>query len=269
MKKSCATLRRAMMMPSRKRNRIRLAAALCVSALAIGGAMLGRAEAPSGPCRALTYDGLPYTVCEAKIGEDLRLWHTASDGNPVATWERLEADLGGAEIAFAMNAGMYHADRRPVGLYVENGKETAGIVTSEGPGNFGLLPNGVFCWGDRLTVIESRSYAETTPSCRFATQSGPMLVIEGKMHPKFLPDSDSRHIRNGVGISADGTHAYFAISDKSVTFYEFAELFRDGLSTPNALYFDGSISRLMAPGIGRADLGAPMGPIVGLIAPAG
>jgi uncharacterized protein YigE (DUF2233 family) len=255
-----------MMMPSRKRNRLKLAGALGFSAVAIGGAMLGRTEAPSGPCRALTFEDIPYTVCEAKIDEDLRLWHTAPDGNPIATWERLEAGLQRDEtITFAMNAGMYHADRRPVGLYVENGKETAGIVTTEGPGNFGLLPNGVFCWGDALAVIESRAFAETNPVCRFASQSGPMLVIDGQMHPKFLSDSDSRHIRNGVGISADGTHAYFAISDKSVTFYEFAKLFRDGLSTPNALYFDGSISRLFAPGIGRADLGAPMGPIVGLI----
>jgi uncharacterized protein YigE (DUF2233 family) len=256
-----------MMMSSPRRNRIKLAVAAGASALAIGGAILTRAEPASGPCRALTYEGTPYTVCEAKLGDDLRLWHTASDGNPVATWDRLQAGLDPDEsISFAMNGGMYHADRRPVGLYIENGAQTMGVVTSEGPGNFGLLPNGVFCWGDALAVIESRAYAEANPACRFATQSGPMLVIDGKMHPKFLPDSDSRHIRNGVGISADGTHAYFAISDKSVTFYEFAKLFRDGLSTPNALYFDGSISRLIAPGIGRADLGAPMGPIVGLIA---
>lgn len=255
------------MMSSRRRNRIKLAVAACVSALAIGGAMLSRAEPVSGPCRALTYEGTPYTVCEAKLGDDLRLWHTASDGNPVATWDRLQASLARDEtIAFAMNGGMYHADRRPVGLYIENGTQTMAVVTSEGPGNFGLLPNGVFCWGEALAVIESRAYAEANPTCRFATQSGPMLVIDGKMHPKFLPDSDSRHIRNGVGVSADGTHAYFAISNRSVTFYEFARLFRDGLSTPNALYFDGSISRLLSPGIGRADLGAPMGPIVGLVA---
>ena len=254
------------MMTPPKRKRLRLLAALTALVVVIGGAMLGRAEQPSGPCRDLEFDGLSYTVCEVKLGDDLRLWHTAPDGNPVATWERLRAGLGPKEhLAFAMNAGMYHADRSPVGLYIENGAQRMGVVTSEGPGNFGLLPNGVFCWGDRLEVIESRAYALAPTDCRFASQSGPMLVIDGAMHPRFLPDSDSRHIRNGVGISADGSHAFFAISNKAVTFYEFAKLFRDGLSTPNALYFDGSISRLTAPGIGREDLGAPMGPIVGLV----
>ncbi len=259
-------LPRATMMTPPKRKRLRLLGALVASALIIGGAMLGRAQQASGPCRSLTFESNPYTVCEVEAGEDLRLWHKAPDGNPIATWDRLRAGLAPQEhIAFAMNAGMYHADRSPVGLYIEDRAQTMGIITSEGPGNFGLLPNGVFCWGEAFSVIESRSYALAPAECRYATQSGPMLVIDGELHPKFLPDSDSRHTRNGVGISADGKRAYFAISDKAVTFYEFGRLFRNGLATPNALYLDGSISRLLAEGIGREDLGAPMGPIVGLI----
>jgi uncharacterized protein YigE (DUF2233 family) len=71
-----------------------------------------------------------------------------------------------------------------------------------------------------------------------------------------------------VGVSADGRTAYLAISDRPVTFHTFARLFRDGLATPEALYLDGSISRLFAPDLGRADFGRPMGPILGLVAPA-
>ena len=93
-----------------------------------------------------------------------------------------------------------------------------------------------------------------------------MLVIDGALHPRFLPDSTSTYIRNGVGVSADGQTAWFVISDRPVTFHRFARFFRDSLGAPNALYFDGSISRLFVPAQGRADFGLPLGPMVGLVA---
>ena len=92
-----------------------------------------------------------------------------------------------------------------------------------------------------------------------------MLVIDGALHPRFLVDSDSRYVRNGVGVSPDGQTAWFAISDRAVTFHEFARFFRDALGARNALYFDGSISRLYAPSISRADWGSRMGPIIGYV----
>ncbi|MCB1390422.1 MAG: phosphodiester glycosidase family protein, partial [Rhodobacteraceae bacterium] len=97
----------------------------------------------------------------------------------------------------------------------------------------------------------------------------PMLVIDGALHPRFLPDSDSLHVRNGVGVSADGHDAWFVISDEPVTFHRFARVFRDVLGVPDALYLDGSVSRLYAPELGRDDWGLPLGPVVGLVAPSG
>ncbi len=228
--------------------------------------MAATAAAGAGPCRDVAFDGLSYTVCEVSAQADLRLWLTAADGLPVATFERLRETLApGEAIGFAMNAGMYHPDRRPVGLFVQDGVELARIVTSAGPGNFGMLPNGVFCAGADFAVIESRDFAARQPTCALATQSGPMLVIDGTLHPTFLADSTSRYLRNGVGVSTDGKTAWFAISNQAVTFHEFARLFRDGLATPDALFLDGSVSRLMAPGLGRSDAGTPMGPIIGLV----
>jgi uncharacterized protein YigE (DUF2233 family) len=152
---------------------------------------------------------------------------------------------------------------------IENGTERARLVTSDGPGNFGLLPNGVFCIADRFRVVESRTFAADAPECRYATQSGPMLVIDGAIHPRFIPDSPSRYIRNGVGVSADGGTAWFVVSRDRVNFTEFARFFRDGLGSPQALYFDGNVSRLYAPEIGRDDIGFRMGPVVGVVVPAG
>ena len=165
-----------------------------------------------------------------------------------------------------MNGGMYHDDRRAVGLFINDQGQQQQLMTREGPGNFGLLPNGVFCVeGDTARVIESLAFEQEAPDCRIATQSGPMLVIDGKLHPKFLPDSPSKKWRNGIGVDAEGT-VYFAISDTTVRFHDFATLFRDALNAPNALFLDGTISRMHAPALGRSDSGARMGPILGVIA---
>lgn len=235
------------------------------------------ALAAASPATALTctrddFEGAGYTVCSVAAADAPRLWLGAPDGLPYGSFDRLAADLGarGQQLAFAMNAGMYRPDRRPVGLLILDGQTVAPVVTRAGPGNFGMLPNGVFCIGAAgFAVIESRAFAADPPDCRFATQSGPMLVVGGALHPRFLPDSTSLNIRNGVGVSADGQTAYFAISDTPVSFHAFARLFRDRLGTPAALFLDGSISRLYAPSLGRNDGGLPMGPIVGVALPAG
>lgn len=231
--------------------------------------LAGAGQAES--CRTLVHEGESYAVCEAGAGEDLRLFLNAADGAPIGTFERLREGLAaeGRRLVFAMNAGMYHPDRRPVGLYRAEGREVAGLVTSAGPGNFGLVPNGVFCIRDGgFAVIETLRFERDAPDCRFATQSGPMLVIGGALHPRFLESSDSRYVRNGVGVSADGSRAYFVISDGAVNFHAFARVFRDALGVPDALYLDGNVSRLYAPEIGRDDFGFPMGPMVGLSLPA-
>jgi uncharacterized protein YigE (DUF2233 family) len=227
------------------------------------------APAAGATCRDTTFEDSPFTVCQAAITDDLRLFLNGPDG-PYAGFSALEADLGdsGQTLSFAMNAGMYQPDLSPVGLYIEDGKQLTPLITSDGPGNFGLLPNGVFCIGKlRFSVIESRAFAAKRPKCRYATQSGPMLVIAGALHPLFKPNSDSLNIRNGVGVSADGKTAFFAISNSRVNFARFARMFRDQLGTPDALYFDGSISRILAPDLGRSGAGFAIGPIVGVVIP--
>ncbi|MBN8630947.1 MAG: phosphodiester glycosidase family protein [Rhodobacterales bacterium] len=221
-------------------------------------------------CRDTSFEGASYTICEVQAGEDLRLFHSGPDG-AYGSFKNVDDALAaeGKALGFAMNAGMYHRDLAPVGLYVEDGVEVSDIVTSDGPGNFGLLPNGVFCIGETFRVIESRTFKKTKPECRYATQSGPMLVIGGKLHPKLLAGSDSTYVRNGVGVSADGKRAVFAISNEAVNFHAFARLFRDELGLEDALYFDGNISRLYAPSLARHDGGFPMGPMVGTVVPKG
>jgi uncharacterized protein YigE (DUF2233 family) len=235
------------------------------------------APALAAPCEKTTYAGGDYIVCRFDPAkDDIRLFLNGEDGEPYGHFnfvkDALEAK--GEKLVFAMNAGMYHEDRRPVGLYVEAAEEAASLNTNDGPGNFHLKPNGVFVilaedgWRG-AAVMTSEAYRDDIPHdvVSYATQSGPMLVIGGEIHPRFLPDSDSLKRRNGVGVTETG-EAVFVLSDSAVRFYDFATFFRDEMKTPNALYLDGTISRLYAPELDRNDPGAAMGPIVGVVAPA-
>ncbi|MCC6305260.1 MAG: phosphodiester glycosidase family protein [Rhodobacteraceae bacterium] len=257
-------------MPPRRPPAPRCALAAALAAVAFLLLVAGPAAAL---CRRVSHEGRGYAVCEAVAGEDaLRLWLGDGGGTAWGSFERLNAGLAaaGQRLGFAMNAGMFHADLRPVGLYVEDGRTLAPLVTAAGPGNFGMLPNGVFCiLTGGFAVVESRAFAARPLPCRHATQSGPMLVIAGRLHPRFLADATSRHIRNGVGVSADGRRAVFAIAETPVTFHEFGRLFRDGLGLGQALYLDGAVSRLHAPALGLGGGGLrPVGPIVGTLVPA-
>ncbi|PJI84660.1 uncharacterized protein YigE (DUF2233 family) [Yoonia maricola] len=218
-------------------------------------------------CEDVDYLGRSYTACTVDAtSENLRLFYQDADGAVIGGFTRLASQPGVNRLAFAMNAGMYHDDRSPVGHYIEDGTEVMRVITNAGPGNFGLLPNGVFCINDgSAQVYETLDYVARAPACRDATQSGPMLVIDGALHPRFLIDSTSRFIRNGVGTSADGTTAVFVISNGGVTFHEFGSFFRDYLDLPSALYFDGKVSRLHAHDQGRSDFGFQLGPMVAVI----
>ncbi|MEM6590210.1 MAG: phosphodiester glycosidase family protein, partial [Pseudomonadota bacterium] len=187
---------------------------------------------PAFACESVQYAGAGYTICRVDAAkQDIRLFLKDPDnGSTLGTFGKVDQllDKSGEKLTLAMNAGMYHPDRRPVGHYVENGQAQSPLITADGPGNFGLLPNGVFCVEKSgARVVESRRFDREAPACRFATQSGPMLVIDGALHPRFLENSDSTFIRNGVGTSADGRTVWFVISETAVNFHAFASLFRD------------------------------------------
>ncbi|MBV9065354.1 MAG: phosphodiester glycosidase family protein, partial [Methylobacteriaceae bacterium] len=202
------------------------------------------AAAPEQGCTPLVHKERAFIVCSFDITKDaVRLFLRSAEGELYGSFDRLAADLArsGSELTFAMNAGMYDPGREPVGMYVEGGKLLHAASTRDGEGNFHLKPNGIF-WVGRGTagVTETRHFLARPPNALYATQSGPMLVIAGRIHPKIHPEGTSRKLRNGVGVS--GHFVRFAISDEPVTFYEFASLFRDRLNCPEALFLDGSIS---------------------------
>jgi uncharacterized protein YigE (DUF2233 family) len=133
----------------------------------------------------------------------------------------------GRKLTFAMNGGMYKTDRSPLGLYIEEGKVKSRINRVQNAyGNFYMQPNGVFILDSNKTarVIKSSLY-KNSDGIAYATQSGPMLLIEGKVHPAFRKGSKNLNIRNGVGILPNGS-VLFAISKVEVNFYDFAQFLK-------------------------------------------
>ncbi len=220
--------------------------------------------ATTSPCQVINKDGQHlYSVCSfsnAHLQNHLTLaWKNPNTNKPFYQFAPLVKQLNtqNKTLTFAMNAGMYDDNFAPIGATVIDGKEIKSLNQKDGQGNFHLMPNGVF-WGDGSGI-----YIDTTPNfaqksqkttVKFATQSGPMLVIDGDIHPKFDPNSTSIKMRNGVGTDCQDGQVHFVISGKPMTFYEFAQIFKQDLACQNALFLDGGVaSALYAPSINRFD----------------
>jgi uncharacterized protein YigE (DUF2233 family) len=225
-----------------------------------------RTDAPAPACATRSFEGSSFTVCRYGANRDeLRLAWKGRDGAPLRGFNALESELGSqvARLRFAMNAGMFNEEGAPIGLYVERGKQLKSLNLKAGPGNFHMQPNGVFAVGrDGLVSISpSAAFKAQARKPVWATQSGPMLLIDGKLHPRFDQDGESRLVRNGVGVKDPHT-AFFVISEDSVSFGRFARFFRDALGCRNALFLDGSVSSLWEPASGRKDPSTQLGPLV-------
>ncbi len=176
-----------------------------------------------------------------------------------------QVEKHGGQLIFATNAGIFSSDITPGGLHVENGKELHGLNLRDGEGNFHMKPNGVFFIEEgQASVTESSQYSLKKRNPRIATQSGPMLVLEGKLHPAFTEGSENRNIRSGVGVDSKG-YIHFALSNDKVNFHDFGSLFVEALKCSNALYLDGSISDFYLPALDRTPSGSGYCGIIGVV----
>lgn len=185
---------------------------------------------------------------------NLQFYSTDEAGNYFKNNKNLKDWLGQKKLklVFAMNGGMYNKDLSPQGLYIENGIQKMPINKKrDGYGNFYMNPNGIFLItkDDEPIVITTENFMKLPVryynEVKHATQSGPMLLIDGKEHIKFNKASKNVHIRNGVGILPNG-NALFAMSKEEVTFYRLAQFFKNA-GCENALYLDGFVSRTYLP----------------------
>ncbi|MXO05583.1 phosphodiester glycosidase family protein [Flavobacterium sp. HBTb2-11-1] len=174
--------------------------------------------------------------------QNLRLFWKDERGKRFGSIEnfKLWAAKKNLKVDFVMNAGMYKEDRSPQGLYIEKQKVVFPLDTSNAEGNFYLKPNGVFFITAKKTAeICVTEKFKNNNEIEFATQSGPMLVIDGQIHSAFKEGSKNLNIRNGVGILPNG-NVVFVLSKKEVNFYDFANYFKS-LGCKQALYLDGFV----------------------------
>lgn len=197
--------------------------------------------------------------------QNLRMFWKDDKGDVFKNFRKLKSYINSNcdSLVFAMNGGMYKKDNSPLGLYVENGKILNPVnKVKEAYGNFYLQPNGIFYITNRKTAVvcKTTDFKESV-DIKYATQSGPMLVIDGDIHPKFNKESKSVHIRNGVGILPNG-NVIFAITTKKVNLYKFASFFKSK-GCENALYLDGFVSKMFLPSKNKEDKGGNFGVIIG------
>jgi len=230
------------------------------------GTFVERAE--SAPCESWTFEGSRYVVCTVEPDKaNLRLFWKNSVGEPYRSFSNLAEAVSakGETLVFAMNAGMYSDAYAPIGLYIEDSQDLLPANTSDPKTSSGVIPNfykkpnGVFFLdqdGGHILPTEkflARRLNNRQKTPRFATQSGPMLVIGGKLHPALIKGSTDRTRRSGVGVCSAG-RVRFAVSDDDVNFHDFARLFRDDLKCPNALFLDGGNGvGLYSPDLDRND----------------
>ena len=201
--------------------------------------------------------------------KQLKLFLNDQNNQPYGYFKNIQKDLKACQsLAFAMNAGMYHPNYQPVGLYVENAQQLKVLNTEKGFGNFFMQPNGVLAWNAKNAVIattdefqKSKEFKNLNPL--YATQSGPMLVSQGQVNTTFQENAQSLKIRNGVGIK--NQTLYFVISREPINFYDFAQVFKKQLKIDDALYLDGTISSAYSPQINMPKQHSKLGPMVAWI----
>jgi uncharacterized protein YigE (DUF2233 family) len=224
---------------------------------------------PQKGAYTLTYQDHSFDIYTIPMSQNgLKLFCTDAQKVPFRDVKTLRGYVENAhqKLVFAMNAGMYTPENLPKGLYIEQKQTLVPLDTADkGFGNFYLQPNGVFAFDDTSAVIlETNAFKQPSKNYTFATQSGPLLVVNGIVNPVFTQDSKSLFIRNGVGITQSGK-IIFAISNQPVNFYVFADLFKTQLHCPNALFLDGAISKMYAPEINRFEMDGNLGPFVVLL----
>jgi len=211
---------------------------------------------PMGKLLEVKFKNEHYEVYIVDLNTDnIELFLNDDNGKPLTNFKNLKAYIKqqGKTLSFATNGGMFHATKKPVGLYRAKSKNSFpkdfyALNKKNDTGNFFLQPNGVFAVtnDNRIILKETIAFEKVKNQTIYATQSGPMLVIDGKIHPKFNKSSKNTNIRSGVGYINSKT-AVFILSKTPVTFYDFASLFKDEYKCNNALYLDGVISQMYYP----------------------
>ncbi len=202
------------------------------------------------------YEGALYHVHRISKADlsQLELRWLGSEQKPLGSFEGLRVQLASEDkvLSFATNAGIYEAGPKPCGLTICGAKEEVPLNLNPGEGNFFLKPNGIFyvTGQDDAGVMEAAEYSKAGLKPRLATQSGPLLLRKGVIHPAFKANSPNKRQRSAVGVRSSDGQVIFVLCDREdrvkgrVTFHQLCQFFLH-LGCPDALYLDGDISEMV------------------------
>lgn len=168
---------------------------------------------------------------------------------PYQSIEMLQEDQfrAGYRLKFAINGGIFSSRYAPKGLYIEEGKVLFPLDEAQPGGRFGnfyMEPNGVFmvAYDKTARILTTQEFikqfqGKPLDSIRLAVQSGPTMLLHGKINKEFTKDSANKLRRTGVGI-VDEHRVVFGMSSGSINFRDFATLFAD-MGCSDALFLDG------------------------------
>ena len=214
-------------------------------------------------CKTVEFESTPLTHCVANPSEHrITMAYGQGSNGRFGSLAAFAETVDKRTIAFAINGGPSGDDGKPKGYFVQNKNRIAELDLGNGDGNFYIKPNGVFygtgnAW--RLRTTPS-FYSGVRDRPQFGTQSGPMLLVDGKLPTEISENGPSRAIRSGVGIAGDGK-AHFVVSQKPLSFGRLARYFRDEANAKNALFLASNRSVLWDPATERLDNGS-VGPII-------
>jgi uncharacterized protein YigE (DUF2233 family) len=244
--------------------------ASCVALLAIIALPAAALES-----RLLHAGDSDYRVVTLDLSQDaLELRWRDADSKPYGSLDALRraGEAQGRPLLFATNAGIYDMEYRPLGLTIADGRMLRPLnnarASAGSRGNFAMQPNGIFYVDKQGSagVMRTSAWTRRGIDARLATQSGPMLVIDGEINPTFIEASDSRKWRSGVCAPTPG-RVVFAVSEMPVTFHAFARVMRDEVGCRDALYLDGSLSQIYTAADGYSGAPAVMvKPYAGMLA---
>lgn len=150
----------------------------------------------------------------------IKMYWKDKKGIPYMTFERLLKS--NKNIVFITGVGKFSGAFTSMGLYIENGQLLHPIKTVQNTKvNLEIQPSGVFQINASGASIEPLQAKRAYKNAIGAIQSGPMLVVDGRINAA-LPNR-TKVLRNGVGIKKDGK-VYFACFEASMR--EFAEHFQ-------------------------------------------
>ncbi len=154
-----------------------------------------------------------------------------------------ESEISGVlsknETVCISEVGFYDNGGNHIGLLQKEGQQISGIdIASSGKGNFYLVPNGVLSF-DSLTIqiTESKEYNTRTLQEENSIQSGPLLIMNGKLHPKLNLFSPNKHGRSAICTITQNNERFilFVTALDPVNMYTFSVLIKQRFNCDFAL----------------------------------